>query len=136
MQKKKSIIFDIVIIAISLFYVLGTALIFTSCPPKDDGSFMTCHWAWKAVVSCAVVLLIQSVIRLLFHNHTAKAAISAAMIPIAVLSAIIPNNIIKLCMMTDMHCHTALKPFALVMGIIISLVLAANTAVEIISAKE
>ncbi len=120
MSGKKALVFDIIFILLSAFFAVGSAFIFTACGPKDDGTFMTCHWAWVAVVSIAVVLVVQSVLRLFFKSGEAKRGISAAMLPLAVLAAIVPKTLINLCMMDNMHCHTMMRPFALVMGIIIA----------------
>lgn len=120
MSRKKSLVFDIVLILLSVFFAVGSGFIFTACGPMEDGKFMTCHWAWIAVVSIAVVLSVQSLLRLFFKSSEAKRGISAAMLPLAVLSAVVPKTLINLCMMDTMHCHTMMRPFALVMGIVIA----------------
>lgn len=120
MSVKKALVFDIIFILLSVFFTLGSAFFFTACGAKEDGTFMICHWAWIAVVSIAAVLAVQSVLRLFFKSSEAKRGISAAMLPLAVLAAIVPKTLINLCMMDNMHCHTMLRPFALVMGISIA----------------
>ncbi len=130
MKNKKGLIFDIILIVFSALFVFGSGFLFTSCGPKEDGSYMVCHWAWIAVVSIAAVLLIQSLLRLFFTSSDAKKAMSAVMLPLSLLAAVLPDNLIKLCMMNNMHCHTVMRPFAMVMGIVIALTAACDIIAE------
>ncbi len=135
-MSKQSLVTDILLILSSVFFAVGTGFLFTACGPKEDGSFMACHWAWLAVLSIAVVLAVQSVLRLFFRSSEAKKGLSAAMLPTAVLAAVIPGNIINLCMMNTMHCHTTMKPFALVMGIVIAVLSAVDIIINSVGNKK
>ena len=97
---------------------------------------MTCHWAWIAVLSIAVVLSVQSILRLFFKSGEAKRGISAAMLPLAVLAAIVPKTLINLCMMNTMHCHTMMRPFAIVMGIVIAVLALVDIIFHSVSLKK
>ncbi|MBO5574333.1 MAG: DUF4418 family protein, partial [Clostridium sp.] len=47
---------DIALTIISFLFLIGTKTIFGPCGPKEDGSFMTCHWAGQALFGIACVM--------------------------------------------------------------------------------
>lgn len=129
----------VVLFVICLIYVLGLFTFFHGCGPKEDGTFMNCHWAEMALRGTALVMLIQSAFILLHEilsvpagGHEALASrfpgLSAAapvLIPSAVFSAVLPGHVIPLCMMESMRCRSILRPYALLANLLIILVAAA-----------
>ena len=53
---------DIVLLVVSVFFLIGILTFFQACGPKDDGSWMTCHWAGQALTGLAAVLTVIALI--------------------------------------------------------------------------
>lgn len=120
MDKKKINIgkSDIILIVISVVFLIGILTVFAPCGPKEDGAWMSCHWAGHAVAGAAAVLVVLSVIHLFIADAKIKTGISIAIIPVSILAAIIPDGFISLCMMNTMRCHSVMHPAAIVMAIL------------------
>ena len=110
---------DLVLVVLNLFFLLGIVFVFHPCGPMEDGSWMHCHWAGVAVTVCAAVLLVLSVIHLLAPGPRVKTLLAILEIPVALAAAIIPRNIIPLCMMADMRCRAIMRPAAIVFAILV-----------------
>lgn len=107
---------DILLVLINLLFLIGLRTFASACAMKDDGTWMTCHYAMQALFGIAAVLLADAVLNLVQRNEKTKAGLMIAMIPTALLGAILPGNLIGLCMMDTMHCHTVMRPFAVLMS--------------------
>ena len=118
-QNKRIGVSDILLAALSLVYLLGTLLVFRPCGPKGDGTWMHCHWAGVAVSVCAAVLLALSVIHMAAGRPGVKMALSGVTILVAVAAAVIPGNVIHLCMMADMRCRAVMQPAVIVFSILV-----------------
>ena len=118
-NKKMSFgIADILLPILSIVFIVGLLTFAGACGPAEDGSFMTCHWAGQAVTALAVLLLVTSIIRLAVRDRGMKKGLSIAMMLTAITAAIIPGNLINLCMMNTMHCHAVMRPFVIVMAVL------------------
>ena len=109
---------DIILLVLSAVFMIGIRTFFASCGPKDDGSWMTCHWAGQAVTGIAAVLLVIAIIHMFVPNAKIKQGLSLAVIPAALLSAILPGNLIGLCMMNTMRCHSVMHPAVIVVSVL------------------
>ena len=120
MEKKKINIgvTDIILLVLSIVFLIGIRTFFAPCGPKDDGSWMTCHWAGQAITGIASVLLVISVIHMFVKDAKVKQGLAIAMIPMALFSAILPGNMIGLCMMNTMRCHSVMHPATIVMSVL------------------
>lgn len=110
---------DVLLLILSAVYVVGISTFFKPCGPKDDGSWMTCHWAGKAVLAFAIVILVFSIIRFFFADSKIKIGLSIATIPTAILSALIPGVFINLCRMETMRCRAITRPSVIVISVLI-----------------
>lgn len=125
-----------VLFVICLIYTLGLFTFFHACGPKEDGTFMTCHWAEMALRGVALVMLIQSAFIFLHEGlsaagHDALAnrfpdlsASGPTLVPLAVFSAVLPGHVIPICMMESMRCRSILSPYALLMNLLIVIIAA------------
>ncbi|MBQ9685641.1 MAG: DUF4418 family protein [Oscillospiraceae bacterium] len=119
-QKKTSVrIFDIVQLVLCACFFLGLLFVFGPCGPKEDGGWMTCHWAGQAVAGVAAVLTVLALLRLAVRNNGVKAGLSLASIPASLLAVLIPGRLIGLCMMADMRCHMVMTPSVTVFSLLI-----------------
>ena len=122
-MKKTGVILDVVSLVLSAVLCFGTKFAFHACAPKEDGSWMACHWAEQAVFGIGIVLLILSVIMTFcFKDGHTKSGIAVSMAVLSGFTAILPNHLIKICMMADMRCHSVMKPAVLVTGILLCIV--------------
>ena len=135
MKNKSAFITDILLFLASAFFCTGTKFIFHACGKKDDGSYMACHWAEQAVFAIGISIVIISLLVLFIKNRKFKAGAAAAVIPSALMAAIIPNNMINLCMMDTMRCHSTMRPFVIIASVIIIIIAAVDIFMNI-RAKE
>ena len=118
-EKKKNIgIIDIILVIVEVLFLTGVLTVFKACGPKDDGSWMTCHWAGQAAIGVAVVLLIIAIVHMIVPAAKVKLGLALAIIPVSILVAVIPGCLINLCMMDTMRCHTVMRPFIIIMSVI------------------
>ncbi len=119
MKNKSAFVTDILLFLASIFFSIGVKFIFHACGKKDDGTYMACHWAEQAVFAISIAIAVISVIVLVVKNRYFKAGAAAAVIPCALMAAVIPNNMINLCMMNTMRCHSTMRPFIIISAVII-----------------
>lgn len=117
---------DIILAAAAAALCFGTKFVFHACGAKEDGSFMACHWAEQAVLAFGIAILIMAVLRLIFSNSGVKTGLSLAIIPSAIIAAMIPNVFINLCMMKDMRCHSVMRPAVIICAAVIAALAAAG----------
>lgn len=129
MKKLKERIGGIILTVLSIALTAGVKTVFSACGPKDDGTFMNCHWAEQAVFGIGAALTVISVLILVFGGSRAGAGASLAAIPAAVTAALTPAGLINLCMMTNMQCHAAMRPAVIVLSALIAVTAAVNAAV-------
>ena len=101
---------DILLLIISLIYIIGIRSFFAPCGPKDDGTYMSCHWAGQAVFAFSILLGILAILHLILKGAQIKTGISVSMICTAAMTAVIPNHLISMCMMNTMRCHAVMTP--------------------------
>ncbi|MBR0171492.1 MAG: DUF4418 family protein [Lachnospiraceae bacterium] len=114
-------VIDVIILLLCLLLTAGIKLVFHACAPKEDGSWMTCHWAEQAVFAIGVAMVIQALALLLYDRqgkHGVKAGISFALAIQGIICAVLPGILINLCMMQDMRCHTLMRPAVIVLCIL------------------
>ena len=127
---------DCLLAGASILYLVLMMLVFRSCGPMEDGTWMSCHWAHRGVEAFAVALLLQSLLHLVFSEPHRKQGISFAMVATAFMSMLIPGRFISLCMMADMKCHKLMLPGTLVLSILVILAAAVDIIVQIKRVKE
>lgn len=127
---------DIIFLVLSSIYLVGIKTFFRACDPKEDGSWMVCHWASQAIIAFAIVIAAISVLHLIMTSPLVKAGLSLALIPCVILSATVPGGFIKLCRMTTMRCHTVTRPSVLVISIIFVVVAVIDVIFQFRSAKK
>lgn len=120
MNKTQSKALDLIFPALSLIFLVGILTLFQPCGPREDGSWMSCHWAGRAVAGVAGAMLLLSVLRL-FVGPEAKRGLDLALMVLSLLAALIPGRLIGLCMMHDMRCHMLTAPFTAVLSALTAL---------------
>ena len=110
---------DVVLLVFTILSVIGLLTVFKGCGPKEDGTWMTCHWAEVTEVGLGIVFSICAVLHLLIADGGVKKGIDLAIIPTALLAVNLPDFLISLCMANTMRCHVFTRPFILVINILI-----------------
>ena len=64
------------------------------------------------------MVVVVSAIHLFVSDAKMKMGLDIAIIPMALLAAAIPGNIINLCMIATMRCHTIMHPAVIVMSVL------------------
>ena len=118
-SKKNIHIPDILYFVLSAAFLLGSVFVFNTCGPKDDGSWMVCHWAGRMVSAMAILLTVLALQIVLFPSEI-KAGLYTACFGVSVLTAFIPGHIIKLCMMKTMRCHLISEPSVIVCSVVLA----------------
>ena len=79
---------------------------------------MNCHWAGVAVAVCAGLMTVLSLLRLFLPSRKAGTILSILTILAAIAAAVIPGNVIHLCMMADMRCRAVMRPATIVFAVL------------------
>lgn len=109
---------DSALLLLALALCLGAATVFKTCGPREDGTWMSCHDADQAVIGIGAALAVLALLRLPARGK-GKIALDALIAALAAAAAIIPGNIIPLCMMRTMRCHVLFRPAVIVLGALI-----------------
>jgi hypothetical protein len=116
---RKINITDILLLVMSAALCLGVKLVFHACGMKEDGSWMNCHWAEQAVFAVSIGLTVTGILRL-FLERKAKAGAALTMSVISVMTALIPDIFVRLCMMDTMRCHAVMRPAVIILCVLIT----------------
>ena len=112
----------IVLTVLSSILLVGILTFAGPCDVHDDGTVSSCYWASRAVLGVGVVLVVISLVRIFERDEGERRGLSFSAALLGVLVAVLPGVLIDLCMMQTMRCHTVMRPFALVMGVLIAVV--------------
>lgn len=112
------------------FLAAGVMLIFHACGPKDDGTWMSCHYAQLTVFAFALVMTVLSLAAVFTGRRNLRTVLYIAVMACAVISAVIPQNVIRLCMMPEMRCRAVMRPVVILMDVLIVLLSASCMAAE------
>lgn len=120
-------IFSTILFALSLILTIGIKTFFSGCGPKEDGSWMLCHWTEQTVFILGICLSIIFLIALIFGGKKTAIGASLSAIPVAIITAITPGILMPLCKMPIMQCHILMCPATIIISSIITLVAIVNT---------
>ena len=123
-KTKRTYLLDGVQLALSAALTIGSQTVFAACPVGEKA--MACHWAERALLGVGLVLTVVSLLQLLISNPKISKGLNIAVLPIVVLAALVPGVLIRLCMMTDMRCHSVFRPAVLVFSVVIFFVATVN----------
>ena len=105
--------------ALSLVLLIGMFTFLQPCGPREDGTWMHCHLAGQIVKGLAALLTLLSLGTALSPKKALARVCAAALVPIAVLTALVPGTIVSMCM-PGMRCQTTTRPGALVLCVLIA----------------
>lgn len=117
-SQKNFYILSGIITGLCVFLAVGVMLVFHACGPKDDGTWMSCHYAQLTVFGFALAMTFFSIIAFFMHG-TLYRVIRLLLIVCAVMAMLVPGNFISLCMMNEMRCRAVMRPSVILLGILI-----------------
>ena len=117
-KKIKFGISDIILLLLSIIFLVGILTFFKTCGPKNDGSWMTCHWAGNTVTGLADILTVISFLQLIIPDSKIKIGLSVSIIPISILAIFIPGTLINICMTNIMRCNAIMRPSVTIMSVL------------------
>ena len=79
---------DILPAVLSVLFLMGILFVFHPCGPKEDGTWMSCHWAGVAETVCAALMTVLSLLRLALPSPKAKNVLSGLTILSAAAAAV------------------------------------------------
>ncbi len=113
-------IIPVLALLLSVLLTFGSVFLFHACEPMEDGSWMMCHYAQLVVTVFGAVIMAICILRIIIPaSLNAARGLSLACIPVSAACIMIPQNIIPLCMMDTMRCHSVMRPAVIVIGIMI-----------------
>ena len=117
----------------ALLLTIGSVTFFKACG-EHEGKFMACHWAQNTVTLIGIVLSASALLRILLKNTGIKTGLSIGAFLLSVSVIFIPNNVISLCMMDSMRCHTVFEPAVIVIASVLAAVSGVDSVLGLIKA--
>ena len=119
-----------VILLLALWGVVGLLTYETPCG-MHDGVWGSCHWAGQTLLWLYAGMTALSLIGLFIRKPGLQAALLLLTAVLALCSVLVPGTLMKLCVSTAMRCNRIMKPFALVRGIVLTLLALAAGVVRV-----
>ena len=133
-KKIKIAITDIILLVCSSLYFIGIKNWFPVCKGSGD-MVMSCHWAGEVLSALSVLLIVLSFIHMLIPDEKIKSGMDIAFAGIAVLSVMIPGNIVSLCKSSEMMCRNGTSVWTMIFMIMLCLIAAADLFIYLQSAS-
>ena len=104
---------------IAVLMEVGLCSFLAACGPKEDGSWMMCHYVQNVLLLLGGCLVLLHTLALVFSETTHIAGgILLAGVLLFVCCIVVPDRVIHMCMMDTMRCHTVMQPGVLVISIL------------------
>ena len=123
---KRFTVCDYILPVFAFVLLLGLFFAFGPCGPREDGGWMTCHWAGQALKGIAELELVLSLLHLIPAPDQRKIGLDLALIGTSVLALCVPGHLIGLCMMADMRCRSVMTPAVTVLSVLLIAVCVAD----------
>ena len=126
----------IVLAVIEVLIAIGVKTVFAACPAMEDGSYMSCHNAENIVFALALVQALLIVGSIVIKNDKVRVVLGALFVISSAASIIIPGNVVHLCMMKSMRCHSVFRVFDISANVLGLILFAIFTFLEVKSRKK
>ncbi len=118
---------DLLLIAAACLFAVGIRLWFPVCGGMEGSAVtMSCHWAGEALKAVSILFSAFGVIHLLTPDGKMKAGMDLALAGLAVLTMLLPGNVIHICAGAEMACRAKTLPSALAFGAVLLLLALAD----------
>ncbi len=112
---------DILSVVVAVVLSVGIMTVFSGCALKDDGTWMKCHDVQLYIFYIGIAITVLSLAYMFIKSAIVKVVINMVVIGLAILQALMPGNIMSMCSLYCMRCYTVMKPFSLIMGVLLVL---------------
>lgn len=109
----------IVALVAAVLLVVGVLTFAGPCGVHEDGTVSPCFGTSRILAAMGAVAAVAAIAGLAVRNASAQIALDIVVGALGVAIATAPGNFLALCMMATMRCQTIMKPFAIVMGIVL-----------------
>jgi hypothetical protein len=103
-------------IVAGLLVALGPQFLFVLCEPKEDGSWMTCHWTGQAELGVGFLIALLGIALLIFADNKVRLGLSIAISLARILALLLPTVLIGGCAMEQMQCRVITFPSLIVIS--------------------
>ena len=103
------------LVVICAFLAIGVATFAGPCV-HSDGSKAACAEAGTLLLVIGVAAALTALARFFVSSKTASATLAAVVAILGLVAAIVPGNMLPLCMMAEMRCNAIMHPFGMVLG--------------------
>ena len=131
----KQKIFGIISTIMAILLAVGVMTVFRACPMKEDGTWMHCHSAQMDMMYLGLAMAICSAVTIFIKQKTANIIMNVVNMVFSVLTMLVPTTFVHMCMMNTMRCHAVMKPFSIVMAVVILLCNLCAVAVNVLKSK-
>ena len=119
MKLTRDKVFSLLPTVFSILLSVGVMTVFSACGMKEDGTWMPCHGAQNAAELGGFVLFFLFSFGAILKGRGLKLFLFAAGVIGAVGLFFVPGDIMPLCMMKTMRCHTVFQPFVRLVSAVI-----------------
>ncbi len=116
MKSKK---WNLLTLVASIILSIGVMTVFKACSMKDDGTWMKCHSVQIYIFYIGIVISIFSLFAIFIKNKSVEIGISVVVAVLGVLQVLLPETLMSMCMLHSMRCYSVMKPFVIIMGVVI-----------------
>ena len=121
-KPKAKPIVGVLLTALAILLIAGTATFAGPCSDLDGHDAMSCLWASRAVLGIGAVTAILAIVRIFETDEGERRGLSLSCSLLGFLMAALPGPIISLCAEPSMHCNSVMRPFVFVVGIAIGVI--------------
>lgn len=109
---------DMAGIILGLVLAIGVLTVFRACPVKEDGTWMACHQVQILLMWLGIGIAVVSA-GAFFVQGAGSVILDVIRILLALAGILIPGNVMNMCMMDTMRCHSVMVPFARIVCVVI-----------------
>lgn len=103
----------ILILVTEIVFAAGVKTVFSGCGPMENGMYMACHTAENILFGIALFNIVLAAVSLFVKNRKINIVIGAVIAVSSLAAALLPGNVLHLCMMKTMRCQSIMKTFAI-----------------------
>lgn len=111
----------VLLLIVSLLFFAAAMTVLSPCGPKEDGTWMNCHYAGQAIRILALLSIAAAAASNGLNLSPRQRRVPDALLLVfGILAALLPGTVIHLCMMPQMRCRAIMRPGAVVFGILLA----------------
>lgn len=101
-----------------LLIAIGPQVLFSLCEPKEDGSWMKCHWMGQAEIGVGGMIAVLGIALLLTSSPQTRLGLSEGIAAAGVVALLLPTVLIGGCGTETMPCRSLTIPCLIVISIL------------------